>query len=85
MARTLSAVGPLKIQALESEEPARRNARRSLVAARNIPAGTVISSEDLTWKRPAHGISPRYYDTILGMKARRDLPEDTVLRWGDVE
>lgn len=85
MARTLSAVGPLKIQALESEEPARRNARRSLVAARNIPAGTVIGSEDLTWKRPAHGISPRCYDTVLGMKARRDLPEDTVLRWGDVE
>lgn len=85
MSRTLSAVGPLKIQALESEEPARRNARRSLVAARNIPAGTVIGSEDLTWKRPAHGISPRCYDTVLGMKARRDLPEDTVLRWGDVE
>ncbi len=85
MARTLSAVGPLKIQALESEEPARRNARRSLVAARNIPAGTVIGRDDLTWKRPAHGISPRCYDTVLGMKARRDLPEDTVLQWGDVE
>lgn len=85
MARTLSAVGPLKIQALESEAPARRNARRSLVAARNIPAGAVIGKEDLTWKRPAHGISPRCYDTVLGMKARRALAEDTVLQWEDVE
>ena len=81
MQRILSAVGPLEITALASEEPARRNARRSLVAARAIAAGTIISEKDLTWKRPAHGISPRHYDEVLGMKALTPIEEDTVLRW----
>lgn len=85
MARVRGAVGPGLLTALPSEEPARRNARRSLVAARAIAKGTRLSKEDLTWKRPAHGISPRNYDEALGMKAREDIPEDTVLRWSLLE
>lgn len=81
MTRMLDAVGPLAITALASEAPARRNARRSLVAARAIAAGAVIIKEDLTWKRPAHGISPRNFDEVLGMTARADIAEDTVLQW----
>lgn len=81
MTRMLDAVGLLAITALASEAPARRNARRSLVAARAIAAGAVITKEDLTWKRPAHGISPRNFDEVLGMTARADIAEDTVLQW----
>lgn len=82
---TLASVGPLELRALPEEEPARRNARRSLVTARAVPAGQPLTPEDLTWKRPAHGISPRHYDEILGLRARRDLPEDTVLSWADLD
>ena len=85
MRRTLSAIGPLRVEALPSEEPARRNARRSLVAARTIAKGTVLTADDLTWKRPAHGISPRNYDQVLGMRAVTDIAEDTVLQWGHLE
>lgn len=81
MQRIRSLIGPVAIQALEAEEPARKNARRSLVAARDIPAGAVIGRDDLTWKRPAHGISPRCIDEVLGMKARGPIAEDTVLQW----
>lgn len=81
MRRILTLIGPLAVQALEAEEPARRNARRSLVAARDIPAGAVIGRQDLTWKRPAHGISPRCIDDVTGMKARVPIAEDTVLQW----
>ncbi|MDR1857408.1 MAG: N-acetylneuraminate synthase family protein [Desulfovibrio sp.] len=80
-----ASVGIVEVKALPSEEPARRNARRSLVAARDIPQGAVIAPEDLTWKRPAHGISPRNYDEVLGMRARRPIPEDTVLTWTDLD
>ncbi len=83
--RMQSIVGQGALTSLPSEEPARKNARRSLVAARNIPAGTVVGREDLTWKRPAHGISPRNYDEVVGMRARRDIAEDTVLQWGMLE
>ena len=85
MERALALVGPLKISALASEEPARRNARRSLVAARPVRAGARIARDDLTWKRPAHGISPRDIEAVLGMSARVDLAEDTVLQWKDLE
>jgi N-acetylneuraminate synthase len=83
--RTLAIVGPLKVSALASEDPARRNARRSLVTARPVRAGSRVTREDLTWKRPAHGISPRDMDAVLGMAARVDLEEDAVLQWKDLE
>ena len=85
LAGTLASVGEMSLRALPEEEPARRHARRSLVTARVVPAGTVISAADLTWKRPAHGISPRNYDEVIGMRARRDLDEDTVLHWSDLD
>jgi N-acetylneuraminate synthase len=85
MEHTLALVGPLRVGVFESEEPARRNARRSLVTARALRAGARIAAEDLTWKRPAHGISPREIDAVVGMKARRDLDEDTVLFWSHLE
>lgn len=83
--RILSMVGPFEVAALASEAPARRNARRSLVAARRIPAGTVVTRDDLTWKRPAHGVSPREIDAVLGGRARADIAEDTVLQWRHLE
>ena len=85
MERTLAIVGPLKISAFASEDPARRNARRSLVTARPVRAGSRITREAVTWKRPAHGISPRHIDTVLGMTARVDLEDDTVLQWKHLE
>ena len=83
--QTLTSVGAFSVRALPEEEPARRHARRSLVAARNVPAGKIIDADDLTWKRPAHGISPRHYDEVLGMRARGDIAEDAVLSWSDLD
>jgi len=69
---------------LESEASARKNARRSLVAACDIPKGTVITKEHITWKRPAHGISPKYIDEVLNEKACFDIKEDELLQWRDI-
>jgi sialic acid synthase SpsE len=74
-------VGEAHKRPLESETPARRFARRSLVSARPIPAGSVLTEEDLTWKRPATGISPADWQTVIGRRARIDIPEDTVIEW----
>lgn len=82
---TQKIIGKFKINALQEEEPARRHARRSLVAAREIPAGTRISGADLTWKRPAHGISPRHIDEVIGMVARKPIAEDSILQWDMLE
>lgn len=65
---------------LESEQKARCNARRSLVAAKDIAKGAVVTADMLTWKRPGTGISADRYDEIIGKKVLVDIPEDTVLK-----
>jgi N,N'-diacetyllegionaminate synthase len=57
------------------------NARRSVIAARHIPAGTVISPEMLTVKRPGYGIAPKHLDVVVGRTARVDIPFDEVVTW----
>ena len=74
-------LGSFKLEALKDEEPARKNARRSLVAARDIPAGKIIEASDLTWKRPAHGISAKFYNDLIGKKALVHINDDDVLKW----
>ncbi len=74
-------LGSFKLEALAAEEPARKNARRSLVALKDIPEGKVIEAADLTWKRPAHGISAKFYNDLIGKKSLRAIKEDEVLKW----
>ena len=72
-------LGKSEITYLESEEPARLHARRSLVAIKDIPKGKTIERSDLTWKRPAHGISPKDIDLVVGKKAKLDIKEDDII------
>jgi len=73
-------VGKNEIGYLESEEPARLNARRSLVANKYIPKGKIIEYSDLTWKRPAHGVSPKEIDNVIGKKALKNILEDDIIQ-----
>lgn len=74
-------LGSFKLKSLKDEEPARKNARRSLVALKDIPEGKTIEAGDLTWKRPAHGISAKFYYDLIGKKSLRTIKEDEVLMW----
>jgi len=78
-------LGEYEKHALPSELPARQNARRSLVAKRDIPLGGKIGSADITWKRPGCGISPREIESVLGRKARKNISTDSLLAWSDFE
>ena len=73
-------LGNFKIEALADEEKSRLNARRSLVAAKDIPKGKIIEKSDLTFKRPAHGISPKYIDDVVGKEAKVDIMEDDIIK-----
>jgi len=79
--KTFEILGSFKVEALEDEEVARQNARRSLVAFRDIPKGKVIQESDLTFKRPAHGVSPKFIDDIVGKTASIDIKDDDVIKW----
>lgn len=85
IARSISLIGQSTISSLEGEEQARFHARRSLVSAVDIPQDKVIEYEDLTWKRPASGISPKYIDQLIGRRACQLIPQDTILQWEQFE
>lgn len=66
---------------IASENRARRHARRSIVASRDIPKGIIISQDMLDIKRPGTGIEPRHIDTVIGRRTKVNIPADTILDW----
>ncbi len=54
-------------------------ARKSLVAACDIPRGSRLTRQHLAIKRPGTGFAPSMLDQILGRTAAADIPADTVL------
>jgi len=73
-------LGSEKLECLESEKKARLNARRSLVAAKNIEKGQVITEDMLTFKRPGNGITADRYEEIIGKVIKVDIKADTILK-----
>lgn len=51
-------------------------ARKSIIAARDITKGEILSEENITTKRPGDGISPMRWNEIIGTRAIRDFGED---------
>lgn len=54
-------------------------ARKSIVAAHDIPEGKKISLADLAYKRPGTGLPPSSTEKIVGMTARKSIPKDVQL------
>jgi len=52
-------------------------ARKSLVAARDLPAGAVLVREDLDVLRPGIGLSPAALPVVLGRRTARAIPHHT--------
>ncbi len=80
--KTVVGAGGLSFQ--ESERPARKNARRSIVLTHSLAANTVITEKDITYKRPGSGISPSEYEQIIGKRVKQEMPADSVLQWSDL-
>ena len=55
--------------------------RRSLIAARDLPAGTVLEEDMITTKRPGYGIPPKHLELVLGRALKVDVEEDDILLW----
>jgi N-acetylneuraminate synthase/N,N'-diacetyllegionaminate synthase len=56
-------------------------ARKSLHAAKAIPAGNRIEASMLVAKRPGNGISPIHVESIIGRTIRHDIPADIMIDW----
>ena len=65
----------------EAENELYRIARRSLVAAKDIPVGTIITEDMIAVKRPGFGIQVKHLDIVVGRKAQVNIEEDDILTW----
>ena len=58
--------------------------RRSIVAAKNLCKGDVLTKSCVEFKRPANGISPSFLNQILGQRVRNDINENSYIKWSDL-
>jgi N,N'-diacetyllegionaminate synthase len=61
------------------EADTKKAARRSLVTAKDIPAGTVITGDMLDIKRPGTGLEPKFIIDIIGKKAVKALKSGEII------
>lgn len=64
----------------ESERKNIAIARKSIVAARHIKKGELLTEDNLTVKRPGTGISPMCWEEVIGTKAIRDFMEEELIQ-----
>jgi len=55
--------------------------RRSLFVVKDIAEGELITEENVRSIRPHYGLAPKYYEQVLGRKAKKDLKKGTPLKW----
>ena len=79
-----SALGDGVKRPMPSEADVARVTRRSVVAARPLQRGTVLTRDMLAIKRPGTGIPPAELPKLVGRVLLRDLAADEVIGWEDV-
>ncbi len=62
-----------------SERPNIIVARKSIVAARDIKKGEILTEDNITVKRPGNGVSPMLWDEVIGTAAKRDFAYDELI------
>lgn len=55
--------------------------RKSIVFARDLPAGHVLTPADITLKCPGNGISPVHWDEVLGARLTRGVCCEELVDW----
>lgn len=58
---------------------------KKLVAAKDLPAGHVLRAQDIALKSPNDGLSPQFFDQLVGAKLLGALKEDDNLTLESVE
>ena len=65
----------------DGEKITRINNRKSVIVSCDLTAGDVLKRENLSVKRPGHGIEPKYLEELIGRSINRNISADSVLTW----
>lgn len=63
----------------------KRLQRRSLFAYEEIQEGEVFTSRNVRSLRPGHGVSPQYYDVMMGKPSKRHIEKGTPIYLEDFD
>lgn len=74
----------IRKEPINEEKKSIANARRSIVLTNDLVAGSTLTSESITCKRPGTGICSSQWDKILGLKVRHAMKADDILQWSDI-
>jgi N,N'-diacetyllegionaminate synthase len=80
-----SALGDGRKAPAQAERAIADIARKSVVAAHDIPAGVRIEAVMLTLKRPGDGLPPGRLEWLIGRRSRIHIPADTTIRQEMIE
>jgi N-acetylneuraminate synthase len=73
------ALGDTERIVLPAEMDQRKKMRRSVIATRDLPAGTKLTKTDLGAKRPGTGLPPEKINELVGKVLIRDVKADTLI------
>jgi N-acetylneuraminate synthase/sialic acid synthase len=79
--RTYKAMGDGRKKIYDSEKAPIVKMGKSLVVARDLPSGHLLTAADVVMKSPGGGIPPYELDTVLGMVTTKALHEDDFLSY----
>nr|WP_320026565.1 pseudaminic acid synthase [uncultured Acetobacterium sp.] len=66
---------------LTVEEEYSRNFRRSIFAVEDISKGTRLTEDNIRIIRPAYGLAPENFETLIGKTAKKDIERGTPINW----
>ena len=75
-----SALGPGGYERQPAEDGS-KVFRRSIYFVRDLPAGSVVSSNDIRRIRPGLGLAPKHFDEIVGRRLRVAVKRGTATDW----
>jgi|TARA_B100001964_G_scaffold66467_1_gene75612 N-acetylneuraminate synthase len=78
------ALGDTKRIVLSAEIEQRKKMRRSIIATKDLKAGTKLTADDLDVKRPGTGLSPDKISELVGKTLLRDIEGDTLITEADI-
>jgi N-acetylneuraminate synthase len=82
--RAFSAMGNVTYGGTVAEEKS-KHYRRSIYVSANIQQGEILTAKNLRIVRPASGLEPKHWDSVLGKKAKTSLTAGTALSWEQFE